>query len=170
MNWAIFSANLIVFVHVLFVGFVVLSVPTILVGRYFHWNWVRNFWFRLVHLLLMAIVIIETVSDFPCPLTVWERDLRLIGGQLHQARYDDGELKTNDDGEPLLKANREYQNDFVGRLLHRIIFLEFEVLTPELLNTCYYVFGSLVLATYILVPPSWPSRKRRLTPLPVPDA
>lgn len=166
MNWPLFLADVVVFVHVLFVGFVVLAVPVILFGWWRKWKWVRNFWFRAIHLLMMAIVVVETLSGIPCPLTVWERDLRLRAGQLHIERYDDGEVKLTEDGHPRMKANKEYDQDFVGRLLHRIIFLEFDVLTPAVLEVCYYIFGGLILITLFLVPPRWPVARRKHQTIP----
>lgn len=157
MNWHLFFANVVVFIHVLFVGIVVFAVPVILLGWWRRWNWVRNFWFRMIHLLMITIVVIETVFGVPCPLTVWEKELRLTGGQLRIQLNEDGTQKFNEAGEPMFKANKEFEGDFVGRLLHRIIF--FEDIPEEWLEYCYYLFGVLVLVTLFLVPPRWPWKK-----------
>lgn len=156
MNWQIILADVVVFVHVLFVGFVVLAVPVILVGRFRQWPWVRNFWFRLTHLLMITIVVVETLCGVPCPLSIWERDLRIDGGQLEVDRWYDGAPKLTKDGKYKLVTNSEYDKDFVGRMLRRVIFLQFDFFTPEVLEVSYYLFGAMTLATFFLVPPRWP--------------
>ena len=154
MNWQIILANVIVFLHVLFVGIVVLSVPAILLGWWRKWTWVRNFWFRLIHLLMITVVVFETIFGVPCPLSVWERDLRLAGGQLEYERNDDGTNKVNNNGNWILKSNKEYENDFVARLLRQMIMLNF--VPDAVLEVSYYCFGALILLTLFLVPPRWP--------------
>jgi Protein of Unknown function (DUF2784) len=154
MNWQIVLANVIVFLHVLFVGIVVLSVPAILVGWWRKWTWVRNFWFRLIHLLMITIVVVETVFGVPCPLSVWERDLRLAGGQLEYDRDVDGAFKLSDSGNRMLKSNKEYEDDFVARLLRQMIMFNF--VPDDVLVVSYYCFGVLILLTLFLVPPRWP--------------
>lgn len=154
MNWQIALANVIIFLHVLFVGIVVLSVPAILLGWWRKWTWVRNFWFRLIHLLMITIVVVETVFGVPCPLSVWERDLRLAGGQLEYERNEDGTNRETQNGNWILKGNTEYENDFVARLLNRIIF--YEGVPTAVLEVSYYCFGVMILLTLFLVPPRWP--------------
>ncbi|QJR16600.1 DUF2784 domain-containing protein [Usitatibacter palustris] len=70
------AADLILVVHAAFVLFVVASLPAIWVGAAFGWRWVRNRWFRGLHLAAIAFVVIETVLGFMCPLTIWEDALR----------------------------------------------------------------------------------------------
>lgn len=45
-------------------------VDSIVIGSGFLWQWVQDFWFRTVHLLLDAAVVVETVLGVECPLTV----------------------------------------------------------------------------------------------------
>ena len=47
------------------------------------WEWVRNWWFRVAHLVAILIVAAEAFLDIPCPLTEWEYRLRELwpGGQ-----------------------------------------------------------------------------------------
>ena len=75
------SADAIVAVHTLFVGFVVVGQLLILIGLVCRWKWVRNPWFRVVHLLCIGIVAAEAASGVICPLTIWERELRDLSGQ-----------------------------------------------------------------------------------------
>ncbi len=156
MNRYIFLANLVVFFHLLYVGFVVVMVPVIVVGGWRKWSWVRNFWFRLVHFFMIGIVVVETVFSVTCPLTTWESDLRVAGGQLERAEGGDG--YSYDPDAPA------YQEDFVGRLLRSIPFFDPESVPQWVLNCFYYAFGGLILVTLFLIPPRWPRRKPHSQP------
>ncbi|HYI85859.1 MAG TPA: DUF2784 family protein, partial [Burkholderiales bacterium] len=46
------------------------------VGAGVGWRWVRNPWFRYLHLAAIAFVAAEAVLGVMCPLTVWEDMLR----------------------------------------------------------------------------------------------
>ena len=46
------------------------------VGAAFGWRWVRNPWFRYLHLAAIAFVAGEALLGIACPLTVWEDLLR----------------------------------------------------------------------------------------------
>jgi polyferredoxin len=70
------AADAILLVHAAFVLFVVASLPAIWVGAALGWRWVRNPWFRGLHLAAIAFVVIETVLGYVCPLTIWEDALR----------------------------------------------------------------------------------------------
>lgn len=159
MNGYIVLANTIVFIHVLYVSVVVLSVPIILVGWIRQWSWVRNFWFRTLHLLMMTIVVVEAIFDWNCPLTTWERELRIAGNEIIVQKNDDGSDYINQLGERVIYYSKEYENDFVGRLLNYLIFFNPNKLNPNILQVCYYIFGTMILAAFILVPPCWPWRK-----------
>ena len=160
MNWHIFLANTIVFIHVLYVGLVIVAVPTILVGWLLKWKWVRNFWFRLIHLIMMGIVVVETAFGVTCPLTTWETQQRIAGGQFNVQYNVDGTVKYNEYGQIMLDATDSYQGDFFGRLLQNVLFFQPEDVSPYVLNLCYYGFGALILATLLLVPPHWPWRNK----------
>ena len=121
-----YLADLIVAVHVGYVSFIVGGEVLILLGAVRRWQWVRNFWFRIVHLAAIGFVAIEAMIGMACPLTVWEDLLR------HQAGQDVAE------------------GTFIGRCLDRIIFLGF----PAWVFTAMHIgFALLVLATLIVVPP-----------------
>ena len=53
-------ADVTVVVHALLASFVVLGLIAVPVGRVAGWQWVRNFWFRIIHLGLIA-----TITVFP---------------------------------------------------------------------------------------------------------
>ena len=70
------AADVILLLHVLFVGFVVLGLALIAAGGLFGWSWVRNPWFRLVHVVAIGIVVVQSWFGAICPLTIWEMALR----------------------------------------------------------------------------------------------
>ncbi len=121
-------ANLIVLVHFAWVAFLVFGLLAIVLGIAFRWGWVRNKWFRLIHLAMIAIVVGEAIAGVPCPLTIWEHRLRVSAGQ------------TTFDG------------DFIAYWVHRLIFFEAE---PWVFTVVYLAFGLLVLGTWIVAPPRW---------------
>lgn len=69
-------ADVVVAVHLAYVGFVVLGFAAVLAGGALGWAWVRNRAFRLVHLVAIALVAVEAVIGWICPLTLLEQALR----------------------------------------------------------------------------------------------
>lgn len=128
-------ADVILVLHVAFVAFVVLGQLAILIGLACGWRWVRNPWFRCLHLLAIAIVAGEAVFNLPCPLTVWEAELRHAAGQ------------------PVTGET------FVGRLLHPLLF--WDLGEPWHFNVLHIGFGLFVLVTFLLAPPRWRAAARR---------
>jgi hypothetical protein len=128
MLWARVLADVIVIVHAAYVAFVVLGLMAILAGIVFRWSWVRRPVFRIVHLTMIAIVVGESLAGIPCPLTVWEHQLRIRAGQA------------------------AYPGDFLGHWAHRLIFFRAE---PWVFTVIYTLFGLAVLATFLLAPPRW---------------
>ena len=74
------AADAILFVHVLFVAFVIFGLVLILLGGVFSWSWVRSPWFRWAHLLGIALVVLQSWLGRICPLTIWEMELRSKAG------------------------------------------------------------------------------------------
>jgi len=126
MNTYAILADVVVILHLGYVAFVVLGLAAILIGRLFKWRWIRNSWFRVIHLSMIAIVVVESLMSITCPLTTLEHWLRGQAGQTLQA------------------------GSFMGKLAQDILFYEF---TPEFFTVAYCLFGSLVLLTFILIPP-----------------
>jgi hypothetical protein len=94
-------ADIVLFIHVLYVSFVVVGFAAILAGWVGRWEWVRNFWFRLGHLAAMAFVALESLVGVVCPLTLWEGALRrdfydrsFIGHWMNELIYYDLDEKT----------------------------------------------------------------------------
>jgi hypothetical protein len=75
-------ADLVLIVHFLFVAFVVGGFALVWVGAALRWNWVRNFRFRVFHLVAIAFVAGESIAGVMCPLTVWEDALRGRGSDI----------------------------------------------------------------------------------------
>jgi hypothetical protein len=119
-------ADVVVFVHLLYVGFVVLGQLLILGGLLFSWQWIRNLTFRVAHLVAILIVALESIGGVECPLTVWENRLRVLAGQ------------------------KPSGDTFMGQLFHNLLFYD---LPPWCFTACYLTFALLVLATFLLAPP-----------------
>lgn len=128
----ILLADLIVAFHVAYVSFVLFGQLIIVVGAIARWKWVRNFWFRALHLVAIGVVVFEAVMKWECPLTTWERELLLAAGQTASDRT------------------------FVGRLLNGILFYD---VPAEAFAPVYFTFGAIVLSTFFLAPPRWPRKK-----------
>jgi hypothetical protein len=133
MFWARILADLIVILHVCYVAFVVLGLVVILAGIVFRWPWVRNKYFRVIHLAMIGIVVAEAMAGIPCPLTVWEKQLRLRAGQV------------------------SYAGDFLGNWAHKVLFYRAE---PWVFTMIYFLFGLAVLAAFILAPPQFSRRTK----------
>jgi hypothetical protein len=123
-----FLADLIVAVHIAYVSFVVVGQLAILIGLALKWSWIRNFWFRISHLVAIVIVGLEAAWDVTCPLTNWERQARLLAGQTPT------------------------EGSFIGRLFDNILFYD---LPKWYFNALHIAFAVLVLATFVLAPPRW---------------
>jgi hypothetical protein len=133
MLWARILADLMVVIHASYASFVVFGLVAILAGVVFRWNWVRNLWFRAAHLIAIGIVVAESLFGVPCPLTVWEKQLRELGGQAH------------------------YAGDFIGYWTNRLLFYN---APPWVFTVIYTLFGLAVLATFVLAPPRRRSRSQ----------
>lgn len=72
------SADIVLMIHFFYVLFVVGSLPIIWLGAWFKLAFVRNRWFRYLHLAAILLVVVESLFGVVCPLTVWENTLRQI--------------------------------------------------------------------------------------------
>ena len=70
------AADAVLLLHVLFVAFVIAGLLLILAGRLLSWDWVRNWWFRVIHLGAIGIVVLQAWLGVICPLTRLETYLR----------------------------------------------------------------------------------------------
>ncbi len=126
MAWYSLLANLIVVIHLAYVSYVLVGLLLILAGIVRRWQWIRNVWFRVSHLIMILIVVGEEIGDVECPLTRWELALRASAGQ--EAR----------------------EGAFVGELLHNLFHFDW---ADWVFTTIYFAMALLVLATLWLAPP-----------------
>lgn len=159
-------ANTVALVHLLYVLVVIVLVPLVLMGRWRRWRWVRNFWVRLIHLLMISVVVLEVACGWTCPLTIWENELRIAGGQMEWMREPDGKVIMDENGQPEPRRFASYHDDFVVKLMNNVFYINLNTLSPFVINSIYVLFGVLVLAMLILVPPRWPGWRA----VPVPPA
>jgi hypothetical protein len=69
-------ADFLVVLHFGIVLFIVGGLILVWAGAALDWGWVRNPWFRYLHLAAIAYVAAEALLGIACPLTVWEDLLR----------------------------------------------------------------------------------------------
>jgi uncharacterized protein DUF2784 len=69
-------ADAVLLVHFLIAAFIVGGLLLIWSGAALGWRWVRNPWFRYLHLGAIAFVAAEALLGVMCPLTVLEDVLR----------------------------------------------------------------------------------------------
>lgn len=120
-------ANAVLILHAGVVLFLVGGLVLILLGGRFHWCWVRNFCFRVLHLAAIACVVAQSWLDIVCPLTNLEQWLRERAGQ------------------------RGYEGDFIAHWLGKLLF---HSASPWVFIAAYTVFGLLVVASWVIVRPT----------------
>ena len=130
MKFYSYLADAVVIAHFAFVAVVVFGLLAILVGAVLRWRWVRNFWFRIVHLAMISIVAVEAMCGVVCPLTTLEHKLRGMAGETIA------------------------EGSFMGRLVHDLLFYDAE---PWVFTMLHIGFAVLILATFVLVRPRWPT-------------
>lgn len=116
-------------IHAAYVAFVVFGLAAILLGFFAGWRWVRNGYFRLLHLAAILAVSAEALAGWTCPLTTLENVLRRRGGEA------------------------SYGGDFIGRWVDWLIFYNAPLWVFTIL---YLTFAAAVIAALWLVPPHWP--------------
>lgn len=119
-------ADAILVVHVLFVCFVVFGLVAVYLGYFLRWRWVRDLKFRLLHLLAIGIVVLQSWLGVICPLTIWEMALRKQAGAA------------------------TYAGSFIQHWLHQLLYYT----APQWVFVALYsAFGLLVLLSWFLVRP-----------------
>ncbi len=95
------------------------------------WQWVKLFWFRIIHLASIAFVAVISLFGIPCPLTILEGNLRISSG----ADF--------------------YNQSFIQYWLYKILFYE----APGIAFTIgYVIFVLLVAVSFLFVPLSNPRK------------
>ncbi len=126
-------ADALLILHLLLIVFVIGGFLVVITGWLRRWQWIRNPWFRLLHLAAITTVVVQTWLGASCPLTVWENRFRQLAGR------------------------GSYDGAFIQYWLHKLIFYEAEAWVFGLI---YSLFGVLVLLTFFLVPPAFRKGRR----------
>lgn len=120
------AADALLVIHILVVIFIVFGLLLIFAGKLLRWQWVRNRWFRLLHLLAIGVVVLQSWFGLICPLTVWEMDLRAKAGEL------------------------VYEGSFITHMLSELLYYH---APPWVFVVCYTGFGGLVVVSWFWVRP-----------------
>ncbi|MBB6429292.1 DUF2784 domain-containing protein [Algisphaera agarilytica] len=131
--WARLAADAMLLLHIAVVLFVILGLLLSLLGGALKWQWVRNRWFRGIHLLTIAVIVGQAWLGIICPLTTWEMQLRRAAGQ------------------------QTYDETFVAYWLGNLLFIDAD---PWVFILAYSLFGGLVLLSLWCVPVRWRKRNR----------
>ena len=131
-------ADAILIVHAAVVLFNVVSLPLIWIGHFRRWRFVRNFYFRALHLGLMGVVALQALANEICPLTTWEYELRLKAGE-----------------------SAEAPPGFIAHWIQRVLYHDAD---PRVFTAAYVGFFVLVLATAFWVKPDPPRRRQEPAP------
>jgi polyferredoxin len=119
-------ADIVLSLHVAIVVFVVGGLVAVVVGNLRGWWFVNAWWFRLAHLVAIAVVVAQAWLGVVCPLTTLESWLR---GQARQAAYEAG---------------------FIEYWLQRVLYYD----APAWVFTvAYALFGLAVAAAWWRFPP-----------------
>lgn len=130
------AADMLLLWHALFVAFVVFGWIMVLVGKKRAWTWVRNPWFRLVHLVAIGVVVLQSWLGIVCPFTTWEMMFRQKAG------------------------DTVYSGAFLSHWLEAVLYYR----APGwVFIVVYTVFGVLVVASWFWVPPRPLPRFRKPT-------
>lgn len=120
------AADAVLLLHVLFVVFVIVGLILILAGKLLSWAWVRNWWFRVIHLAAIGVVVLQSWLGVICPLTKLEMYLRGKAG------------------------DTTYAGSFVAHWLESILYYQ----APAwVFAACYTAFAAIVVLSWVWVRP-----------------
>jgi hypothetical protein len=91
------------------------------------WPWVRNRWFRIVHLVTIGVVVAQTWLGMICPLTTWEMTLREKAGEA------------------------TYSGTFISHWLNSLLYYEAD---EWVFIVAYTLFGSATVVSWFWVRPN----------------
>jgi len=120
------AADIVLVLHVLFVAFIVIGLVSVFIGKLLSWSWIRNPWFRLLHLVAIGVVVIQSWFGIICPLTMLEMELRAGAGDI------------------------VYGGSFISYWLGKILYYQFP---GWVFAISYTVFAAAVVYSWFLVPP-----------------
>jgi hypothetical protein len=113
-------------IHLIYALVIIIGFILILVGFFAGWRWIRNFAFRLIHLLMIGIVAVESMFNAECPLTWLEYKLMSLDHVKHSSM------------------------PFIAGIVNRILYYNFPI---WLFNLIYIAFGATVLIVWFAIPP-----------------
>ena len=116
-------ADIVLVLHALVVVFNVGGLAAIWIGAALDWRWIRNFWFRVIHLGSMGVVAAGSLLGMICTLTVLEDALRQAGPP---------------------------QSGFIQRWVSRLLYYD---LPASVFTITYVLFALVVLLTFIYIKP-----------------
>jgi hypothetical protein len=119
-------ADLVLITHVGFVAFVIMGLLLILCGGFCGWRWIRNPWFRAVHLAGIGLVVVQAWLGVICPLTTLEMYLREKAG------------------------DATYGETFIAHWLQKLLYYDEP---PWVFALCYTLFGLAVVGSWLKFPP-----------------
>lgn len=119
-------ADSVLALHVLFVVFVVLGLVLTVIGGMRQWRWIRNLWFRLIHLAGIGVVVAQVWAGVVCPFTTLEMWLRARTGEVG------------------------YQGSFIQHWLQGFLYYDAPMWVFALV---YTFFAFLVILVWVLLPP-----------------
>jgi hypothetical protein len=130
------AANLIAVAHLAYFLFIVGGMVAIVLALRRDVSWVRNPWFRILHVAAIYVVLAEEVTGLPCPLNVlqWGARQAAIGSTQASAG--------------------------VGGLLD---YLLYHTVSPLALDVMYWSFGVMVVVLLWVIPPRWSTFSSRAT-------
>lgn len=116
-------ADAILVVHFAIVVFVIFGFILVLTGLLAGWTWIHNRAFRIVHLVAVVFIVVQTWIGQVCPLTIWENVLRRRAGQT------------------------DHTESFIEYWLQKILFYQAE---PWVFTAVYTCFAVLVVLVWFL--------------------
>ena len=120
-------ADFVLITHAAFAAFVIFGLVLTLVGGYLSWSWVLNFWFRVLHLLGITTIVVQSWLGAICPLTTLEMWLRQHAGM------------------------STYGGGFIQYWLHKLLFYD---APAQFFVAIYSFFGVLVVLAMFKYPPN----------------
>ena len=115
-------ADLVLVTHTAFVAFIVVGLLLIVFGGFRGWKWIRNPWFRALHLAGIGLVVVQSWLGLDCPLTTLEMNLRERAG------------------------DATYGTTFMAHWLQKFLYYE----APTWIFVVgYTVFGLVVIASWL---------------------
>ena len=119
-------ADLVLLFHFAIVIFIVLGLVLVVIGGIRNWQWVRNPWFRYLHLAAIGVVILQAWLGKLCPLTHLENSLRDRAGEA------------------------TYPGSFIGYWMQKLLYYDLPLWVFAIL---YSVFGLIVVICWHLFRP-----------------